>query len=152
MACRGGEPKGARLQRVTRDGQAGYHRFISRIMSYCGGRSDLGNPEPNEAPASVLVPGGSENPIELVTLAERACKDSQNVPSALWSLSLAHSRAEQWEKALARAKEAIARRPERRKNETNSSRKFISRNRVGIRALRCQSTLTAFIKWLAILQ
>jgi tetratricopeptide (TPR) repeat protein len=82
------------------------------MIAYCGASSDLGNPEPEEAQASVLAPGGAKNPIELVNFAERARKNSHNALGALWSLALAHYRAGQWDKALARADEAIAHRPD----------------------------------------
>ena len=100
----------ARLLLLKGD-HAGYCQLIPRLIAQCGGKSDLGNPEPEEAQASVLAPGGAKNPIELVSVAERACKDSHNAQGTLWSLSLAHYHAGQWEKALMVADEAIAQRP-----------------------------------------
>jgi WD40 repeat protein len=101
----------ARLLLLRHD-YAGYGRLVPRMIAHCGTRSDLGNPQPEEAQASVLAPGGTNDPVALVLFAERACEDSRNAPSALWSLSLAHYRAAQSDKAIARTDQAIARRPD----------------------------------------
>ena len=101
----------ARLLLLRHD-HAGFRRLIPRMITHCGARTDLSNPEPEEAQTSALAPGGAENPVELIRFADRAFRDSHNAPGALWSLSLAHYRAGQAEKAAARAEEAIALRPD----------------------------------------
>ena len=101
----------ARLLLLKHD-QAGYCRLVPRMIAQCGGRSDLGNPEPDEARASVLAPGGTDNPIGLVNFASRVWNDKQGAENILWSLALAHYRAGQFEQAQERADEAMTRQPD----------------------------------------
>ncbi len=94
---------------VLRGDHAGYRRLIPRMIAHCGGVSDLGDPEPEEVQASVLAPGGAEDPKALVRFAERAWINSRRSPRSLWSLSVAHYRAGRWDEAIAKANETIAR-------------------------------------------
>jgi WD40 repeat protein/Flp pilus assembly protein TadD len=98
---------------VLREDRAGYRRLVPRMLAHCGPRTDIYNPEPEQARACVLAPGALADPTEAVRGAERVVKDPRaKKAEALLSLGLAHYRAGHWEKAAARVEEAIARRPD----------------------------------------
>jgi tetratricopeptide (TPR) repeat protein len=98
---------------VLRGDQVAYRRLVPRMLAHCGPDTEIYTPELVEACACVLAPGGLEDPAQAVRLAERVVKAGRKGDTdPLLTLGLAHYRAGDWEKALARAEEAVARRPE----------------------------------------
>jgi tetratricopeptide (TPR) repeat protein len=97
---------------VLRGDLVEYRRLVSRMLARCGGNTDLYRPEEDEARASVLAPGAEEDSAETVRRAEKVVKDTRGGAQALLSLGLAHLRAGQYEKAVARATEAAAQSPD----------------------------------------
>ncbi len=57
------------------------------MFAHCGKTSDLTDPEPEEAQAAALAPGGASDPIELVTFTERLERKSELADRPLVALA-----------------------------------------------------------------
>jgi WD40 repeat protein len=91
--------------KVIRGDLEGFRRVARRMVAYFDANHIV--PRPALVRVSVLAPGAVADPATTVRLAEGLLADNPGQADSMFLLGLAHYRAGQWERAAARAQEAL---------------------------------------------